>query len=78
MSQVEVYQALIDPYRQKTAVDVQNQMQLNQQLAQLTGGLNQQRYTAQLAGGALQQAGATTRTMMTSPNPYAASVFQYS
>jgi len=78
MSQVEVYQALIDPYRQKTAVDVQNQMQLNQQLAQLTGGLNQQRYTAQLAGGALQQAGATTRTMMTSPNPYADSVFKYS
>ena len=78
VSQVEVAQALIDPYRQKTAIDVQNQMQLNQQLAQLTGGLNQQKYMAQLAGGAQQEAGATTRAMMTAPNPYAASVFQYS
>jgi len=78
VSQVEVAQALIDPYRQKTAIDVQNQMQLNQQLAQLTGGLNQQKYMAQLAGGAQQEAGATTRTMMTAPNPYAASVFKYS
>jgi hypothetical protein len=78
MSQVEVAQALIDPYRQKTAVDVQNQMQLNQQLGQLTSALKQQEYMAQLAGGAQQQAGATTRTMMTAPNPYAASVFKYS
>jgi len=53
-------------------------MQLNQQLGQLTGALNQQKYMAQLAGGAQQQAGETTRTMMTAPNPYAASVFQYS
>ena len=31
---------------------MQRQMQLNQQLGQLTGGLNQQKYMAQLAGGA--------------------------
>jgi hypothetical protein len=56
---------------------MQRQMQLNQQLGQLTGGLNQQKYMAQLAGGAQQEAGATTRQMITAENPYAASVFQY-
>lgn len=56
---------------------MQRQMQLNQQLGQLTGGLNQQKYMAQLAGGAQAQAGATTRNMINSANPYASSVFQY-
>jgi hypothetical protein len=65
-------------YNAMRDADMNRQMQLNQQLSQLTGGLNQQRYMAQLAGGAQQEAGATTRTMMTAPNPYAASVFKYS
>lgn len=52
-------------------------MQLNQQVGQLTGALNQQKYMAELAGGAQSEAGATTRTMLTAPNPYAASAFQY-
>jgi len=53
--------------------DKARQMQLNQQQAQLMGQLNQQVMAAQLASGAQEQAGATTRTILTS-NPYAASV----
>jgi hypothetical protein len=56
--------------------DMQRQMQLNQQLGQLTGALNRQQYAFQLAGGAQSEAGANLRTMMTS-NPYAASTFRY-
>jgi hypothetical protein len=52
-------------------------MQLNQQVGQLTGALNQQKYMADLALGAQSEAGATTRTMLTASNPYAASAFQY-
>jgi len=52
-------------------------MQLNQQTGQLTGALNQQRYMAQLAGGAQSEAGATTRSILTAQNPYAASAFSY-
>ena len=55
--------------------DVSRQMQLNQQNAQLMGQLNQQVIAGQLASGAQQQAGATTRDILTS-NPYAASVLQ--
>ena len=57
--------------------DLQRQMQLNQQMGQLTGALNQQRYLAQLTGRGMGEAGATTRSMITAPNPYAASAFQY-
>jgi hypothetical protein len=57
--------------------ELQRQMQLNQQLAQLTGGLNQQRYLAQLTNTGMGEAGATTRSMINAPNPYAASAFQY-
>ena len=53
--------------------DVGRQMQLNQQNAQLMGQLNQQIISGQLASGAQQQAGATTRDILTS-NPYQASV----
>jgi len=53
--------------------DKTRQMQLNQQNAQLMGQLNQQIIAGQLASGAQQQAGATTRDILTS-NPYAASV----
>jgi len=63
-------------YRQYRDVDAQNQMRLNQQLGQLTGALNRQMYAAQLAGGAQQQAGQTVRDIITSSNPYAASVFR--
>jgi len=55
--------------------DKTRQMQLNQQNAQLMGQLNQQIIAGQLASGAQQQAGATTRDILTS-NPYAASVLQ--
>jgi len=57
--------------------EMSRQMQLNQQLAQLTGGLNQQKYMAQLASGAQAESGATTRSILTAANPYAQSVFQY-
>jgi hypothetical protein len=57
--------------------EMSRQMQLNQQLAQLTGGLNQQRYMAQLASGAQAESGATTRSILTAANPYAQSAFQY-
>jgi hypothetical protein len=77
MSQVEIAQALNPQMNQNLDRQMQRQMQLNQQLGQLTGALNQQKYMAQLAGGAQQEAGATTRQMITSQNPYAASVFQY-
>lgn len=53
--------------------EVNRQMQLNQQNAQLTGQLNQQIIAGQLAAGAQSQAGATTRDILTS-NPYQASV----
>jgi hypothetical protein len=53
--------------------DVNRQMQLNQQNAQLTGQLNQQIIAGQLAAGAQSQTGATTRDILTS-NPYQASV----
>jgi hypothetical protein len=53
--------------------DVTRQMQMNQQQAQLMGQLNQQIISGQLASGAQQQAGATTRDILTS-NPYQASV----
>jgi hypothetical protein len=57
--------------------DLQRQMQLNQQVGQLTGALNQQRYLAQLTNTGMGEAGATTRSMINAPNPYAASAFQY-
>ena len=76
--QPELARQLMPTYNAMRDADMNRQMQLNQQLGQLTGALNQQKYMAQLAGGAQQEAGATTRTMMTAPNPYAASVFKYS
>ena len=77
MNQVEIAQALNPQMNQNLDRQMQRQMQLNQQLGQLTGALNQQKYMAQLAGGAQQEAGATTRQMITAENPYAASVFRY-
>ena len=68
--------AALMPYaNQMKNADMQRQMQLNQQLGQLTGALNRQQYAFQLAGGAQAQAGENLRTMMTS-NPYASSVFR--
>ena len=77
MNEVEIARQLLPVQQQFRDSEVQRMMQLNQQTAQLTGALNRQMYTAQLAGGAQQQAGATTRTMMTAANPYAQSAFQY-
>ena len=69
--------AALMPYaNQMKNADMQRQMQLNQQLGQLTGALNRQQYAFQLAGGAQSQAGENLRTMMTS-NPYASSTFRY-
>jgi hypothetical protein len=76
-SQVDIARQMFPVSEQYRAAEAQRQMQLNQQTAQLTGALNRQLYMAQLAGGAQAQAGETTRTMMTAPNPYAASAFQY-
>jgi hypothetical protein len=73
---VKTAQEMLPLYQQYRGVDMQNQMQLNQQLGQLTGALNRQMYAAQLAGGAQQQAGQTVRDILASSNPYAASVFR--
>ena len=77
LSQVEVARQMLPVQQEFAESEKQRLMQLNQQTAQLTGALNRQLYTAQLAGGAQQQAGETVRTMMTATNPYAQSAFQY-
>jgi hypothetical protein len=74
---VEAAQALNPMLNQNLDQQRNRQMQLNQQTAQLTGGLNQQRYMAELAGGAQSETGALTRQIMTTTNPYAKSAFQY-
>jgi len=76
-SQVDIARELLPISNQYRNADMQRQMQLNQQTAQLTGALNRQLYTAELAQGAQSEAGATTRTMLTAANPYASSAFQY-
>lgn len=73
---VKTAREMLPLYEQYRGVDMQNQMRLNQQLGQLTGALNRQMYSAQLAGGAQQQAGQTVRDILASSNPYAASVFR--
>ena len=77
VSQVGVQNyADMSPIMNKNAeLAMQRQMQLNQQLGQITGGLNQQKYTAQLAGGAQQQQTAMLGAMLQNQNPYAASAF---
>jgi len=76
-AQVDIAREMLPIQNQYLDNQMQRQMQLNQQTGQLTGALNRQAYTAQLAGGAQGQAGETVRTMMTAPNPYGASAFQY-
>jgi len=76
-TQVEVAEALYPLQQRGLDAAVQRQMQINQQTGQITGALNRQMYMAQLAGGAQAQAGETVRTMLTAPNPYASSAFQY-
>lgn len=77
MTQPEIMERLLPTINRERDAQMSRQMQLNQQLGQLTGALNQQKYMAELAGGAQSEAGATTRTMLTAPNPYASSAFQY-
>jgi hypothetical protein len=77
MTQPEVMERLLPTINRERDAQMSRQMQLNQQLGQLTGSLNQQKYMANLALGAQSEAGATTRTMLTASNPYAASAFQY-
>lgn len=77
MTQPEVMERLLPTINRERDAQMSRQMQLNQQLGQLTGALNQQKYMAELASGAQSEAGATTRTMLTAPNPYASSAFQY-
>jgi len=74
---VEAAQALNPMLNQNLDQQRNRQMQLNQQTAQLTGALNQQRYMAELASGAQTESGALTRQVITSVNPYANSAFQY-
>jgi hypothetical protein len=73
----KVAEQLMPTYNRMRDADMNRQMQLNQQLGQLTGALNQQKYMAQLAGGAQSESGATTRSILTAANPYAQSAFQY-
>jgi len=76
-AQVDIAREMFPIQDQFRNNETQRTMQVNQQTAQLTGALNRQMYTAQLAGGAQSQAGETVRTMMTAPNPYAQFAFQY-
>jgi hypothetical protein len=73
----KIAEQLMPTYNRMRDADMNRQMQLNQQLGQLTGALNQQKYMAQLAGGAQSESGATTRSILTAANPYAQSAFQY-
>ena len=73
----KVAEQLMPTYNAMRDADMNRQMQMNQQLGQLTGALNQQKYMAQLAGGAQSESGATTRSILTAANPYAQSAFQY-
>ena len=72
---VQNYGAMSPIMNQNAELAMQRQMQLNQQLGQITGGLNQQKYTAQLAGGAQQQQTQMLDSMLRNQNPYAASAF---
>lgn len=56
--------------------DQVRQMQLNNQLGRLTTGMQQQIIAGQLTGQLVSEQGANLRTMITAPNPYAASVLQ--
>jgi len=76
-SQVDIARQMLPVSNQYRDAEMQRQMQLNQQTGQITGTLNRQLYTTQLAIGAQSQAGATTREMLTAANPYASSAFQY-
>jgi len=76
-SQVDIARQMMPIQNEFRNAEMQRQMQLNQQTGQITGALNRQMYTAQLAGGAQSEAGATVRTMMTAANPYAQSAFSY-
>lgn len=72
---IGTYGGLSPIMNQNAELAMQRQMQLNQQLGQITGGLNQQKYTAQLAGGAQQQQTQMLSSMLQNQNPYAASAF---
>ena len=64
-------------FAEMRGIDTDNQMKLNQQTAALTGALQQQGIMGSLANTSLGEAGATTRQIMTAPNPYATSAFSY-
>tara|TARA_R100001509_G_scaffold138452_1_gene92631 strand:+ start:230 stop:685 length:456 start_codon:yes stop_codon:yes gene_type:complete len=51
-------------------------MQLAQQQGQITGGLAQQKYQYQLAGGAQQLGGQVLGSMLQNANPYGAEAFK--
>ena len=51
-------------------------MQLAQQQGQITGGLAQQKYAYQLAGGAQSMGGQVLNTLMANANPYGAEAFK--
>ena len=72
---IGTYAGLSPIMNQNAEMAMQRQMQLNQQMGQITGGLNQQKYTAQLAGGAQQQSTNMLNSMLQNQNPYAASAF---
>lgn len=76
-SQPELAAKLLPAFAQMRGVDTENQMKLNQQTAALTGALNQQGILGTLANTSLGESGATVRTMMAAPNPYASSAFSY-
>jgi hypothetical protein len=76
-NQPELMAKLMPMFSEMRGIDTTNQMKLNQQTAALTGALQQQSIMGALAGTSLGEAGATTRQIMTAPNPYAASAFSY-
>lgn len=72
---IGTYAGLSPIMNQNADLAMGRQMQLNQQLGQITGGLNQQKYTAQLAGSVLNNQTQVLGQMLQNQNPYAASAF---
>lgn len=69
------YQTMSPLVNQNLDRAMQRTMQLNQQQGQITGGLAQQKYAYQMAGGAQQMGGQVLNSMLANANPYATSAF---
>ena len=72
----EQYRALSPDVNRNLDLAQARAMQLAQQQGQITGGLAQQKYQYQLAGGAQQMGGQVLGSMLQNANPYGAEAFK--